>query len=123
MIEVRTALGWRRTIQQAQRGDFTAEEIEEAINLEGEEYDWNRAIVSALRVMIPMFTDTIDERLGQPTGKTAQREDGAYERKFENGIAVFVPGFSLNVRFVCDDPKVDTIVPSPGGEIFLRESD
>jgi len=140
MVEVVTALGWRRTVKRTQTGDLSAQEIldhMELINgstiLEGMT---KRALVAMALVLTEDGWERLGDRskLGRPTGKAAQREDGAFERSFENGIAIFVPGFQNNVLVEFDEPMIPAsvseiattnkaVILSPGGEMFLKPTE
>jgi hypothetical protein len=122
MIEVMTALGWRRTIKYAQNGEATAQELIEYADAMPDDSPWKSMTKRALTAMALVLTEDGWEKLGdrsplgKPTGKAAQREDGAYVRNFEKGMAIFVPGFSNNVLIQFNDRKV--VVSSPGGDML-----
>jgi hypothetical protein len=139
MIEVDTALGWRRTIRHVVSGDITAQELIDHAELIAGTKELDVMTKGALIAMALVLTDDAWELLGKrsplgkPAGVSAQREDGAYERPYESGLAVFVPGYQNNVaidfeqphhRGTLDEPaETHFVVRSPGGEMFLRSNE
>ncbi|KMT65575.1 hypothetical protein [Catenovulum maritimum] len=71
-----------------------------------------------------------DADLGKPVAKGFKRSDGAYQREFEKGVAVYNPPFNKPVKVVFDKnylavstqvPRPDFDIPRGDGEIFLQQ--
>jgi len=125
MIDVSSALAWQALIKRAQSGELPTDELLEAAELQPvAKGAWPDGIARALVHVALVFNDDASEKLGdrcklrEPQGKAVQRSDAAFERRYANGLAVFVPAYSNNV--LVDFNGAMRVLSSPGGGIFLK---